>query len=133
MKLKNKYLSGKSKVNEPDFLENKIRHPVFCFRYLHKDYHIDKCETDEKISLLERIVKLSGLTWQEIEYSSRHTFGSEKIHRDAIKQDLPNEITDDVPFFLALRFCGKKPFVGFRNKFIFHVLYIDRDFTLYKH
>lgn len=124
---------SKSNVKERDTWENNFNHPVFCFRYLHRNCHINKCESNEKIDLLERIVKLSGLSWQEIETTGRHGFGSEKISRESIKQDLPNDITEDVSHFLALRFSGKKAFVGFRNKFVFHILYIDRDFTLYHH
>jgi len=114
-------------------LEDAIKHPVFCFKYLHKNYHIDKCDVNEKVSFLSTIVKLSTITWQDIEFSGRHGAGSEKIPRNAINIELPKEISDDVPFFLALRFCGMKPFVGYRNRFIFHVLYIDRDLSLYKH
>ena len=76
---------------------------------------------------------LSKKTWQEIEYSGRHSSGSEKISRDEINLELPEDISDDVSFFLAIRFFDMKPFVGFRNRFIFHVLYIDRDFSLYRH
>ena len=123
---------SKSNVREQKW-EDRIKYPAFCFRFLHKDYHVDKCNADEKICLLERIVKLSNISWQEIEYTGRHAFGSEKIDRNAVKKELPNEITEDVPFFIALRFDGNKAFVGFRNKFVFHVLYVDRDFTLYNH
>jgi hypothetical protein len=131
MKSGNKSFS-KSKIQEQKW-ENKIKHPVFCFKYLHKDFHVDKCNADEKICLLEQIIKLSNLSWQEIEYSGRHGLGTEKIDKNSIRKDLPKDITEDVSYFLALRFGGKKAFVGFRNKFIFHILYIDRDFTLYKH
>jgi len=112
--------------------EDEIEHPVFCFRHLHKDYHIDKCETVDKVRFLERIVKLCNLTWQEIKLADKHGFGTEKIPKKNIKQQLPKEVTEDVPL-LALRYNGKKPFVGFKNRFVFHVLFIDRNLTLYKH
>ena len=123
----------KPNIKEKRQLEDRINYPVFCFRYLHKNYHIDKCDANEKLCFLEKIVSLSSRTWHEIEFTGRHASVSEKISRDAIKLELPEEISEEVTFFLALRFCGKKLFVGFRNKFIFHILYIDRDFTLYKH
>ena len=127
-----KIVTKKSSAKDKRQLED-IKHPVFCFRYLHKNFHVDKCEDDEKIQLLKRIVKLCSMTWQEIEYSDRHAFGSEKINLNAINLDLPDEIAGKVPFYLALRFDGKKPFVGFRDRFVFHVLYIDPKFNLYKH
>jgi len=133
MKLNSKRLGGLSRIKEKEILDDKINYPIFCFKYIHKSYHINSCENEDKIRFLERIITLSGMTWQELEYSPKHGMGTEKIQRSAIKQDLPKEITDDVTHFLAFRFSGKKPFVGFRERFIFHILYIDRDFTLYNH
>ena len=133
MKPKRRRIGSTSRIKENEILDDKINYPVFCFKYLHRNYNIDKCENDDKIKFIEQIIKLSGLTWQDIEYSQRHGLGSEKIQRSAIKLDLPKEITDDVVHFLAFRFNGKKPFVGFRDRFIFHVLYIDSDYTLYDH
>jgi hypothetical protein len=133
MKLKKRNLAVSSKIREPKAIEDRIKHPVFCFKYLHRNYHIDACTDDEKICLLNKIVKLSGITWQDIEQTGRHGLGSEKISRDSIGLMLHEDITDDVNFFIAMRFCGKKPFVGFRNKFVFHILFIDRNFSLYEH
>lgn len=133
MKPKGRRIGSTSRIKENEILDDKINYPVFCFKYLHRNYNIDKCENDDKIKFIEQIIKLSGLTWQDIEYSPRHGMGTEKIQRSAIKLDLPKEITDDVVHFLAFRFNGRKPFVGFRDRFIFHVLYIDSDYTLYDH
>ena len=52
-----KIVAKKSSAKDKRQLED-IKHPVFCFRYLHKNYHIDQCEDNEKLQLLERIVKL---------------------------------------------------------------------------
>ena len=74
-------------------------------------------------------------TWRVLQHSDRHGSGCEKIRLNSLKSELPVSISsmEDVNFLLAFRFDGLKPFVGHRNRFIFHVLYIDRDFTLYKH
>lgn len=82
---------------------------------------------------MEKLVKLSQLSWIDIQNSPRHGLGTEKIAINAIKPNCPEFITEDVSFLLALRFDGKKPILGHRNKFIFHVLFIDRDFTVYNH
>ncbi|MDR1918140.1 MAG: hypothetical protein LBQ65_00660 [Tannerellaceae bacterium] len=110
-----------------------IDYPVFCFKHLQRDYHLNKCTADEKKCLIEQIVLLSQKTWDEIQLSPRHGSGSEKIDIKSIKAPLPMSFTEDVKHLLALRFDGKKAFVGFRHKFIFHIFYIDRDFTLYNH
>lgn len=108
-------------------------YPIFCFKYLHSDYNLDKCDDAEKIDFLERITKLSTLTWIEIQKAPRHGFGSEKITIDSIRPSLPPFVTPDVDFLLSLRFSGMKPMVGHRNKFIFHVLYLDTKYEVYKH
>ena len=107
-------------------------YPIFCLRFLHKDYHIDKCEKDQKVCLLDQMHKLSTTNWQMLSQSHKHGMGFEKIALDNIKPSMPSHITPDVTMY-AFRFDGKKPFVGYRNSFIFHILYIDRDFTVYNH
>jgi len=125
----------KGKLIKPlALLNEKITYPVFCFRYLHKDYHLNKCTDDEKRKLIEQIVTLSALTWEELQLAPKNGLGSEKISPQSIKASIPaNYFSEEVNMLLAFRFDGKKPFVGFRNGFIFHVFYIDRDFSLYKH
>lgn len=110
----------------------QVEHPVFCLRYLDGDYGLEQCEADEKCSLVERFHKLSQLNWQQIISSQRHGLGSETIKRTSIKRPLPKHLTQDVTL-IALRFQGNKPMVGYRNGSIFHVLWIDRAFTLYDH
>lgn len=135
MGIKNRKPSQGSKVKvKQDVVEiKKIDYPVFCFRHLHKDYNLDHCTNDEKRSLIEQIAKISLLDWGTIQLSNRHGIGTEKISTSSIKANIPYELTEDVEYLLAFRFDGMKPFIGHRDKFIFHVLFIDRDFTLYKH
>jgi hypothetical protein len=58
--------------------------------------------------------------------------GCEKIARDAIRRPIPPGVTEDVTF-LAFRFHGMKPMVGYRVNEMFHIIWFDRDFTLYDH
>lgn len=116
-----------------DKWERSFDYPVFCFKHLHRDFHLDLCDSDDRIAILNKIVLLSTLRWQEIQTSGRHGLGSEKIAVGSIKASRPAFLTPDVDFLLALRFNGRKPMVGHRNKFIFHILYFDRNFTLYDH
>ena len=75
---------------------------------------------------------MSQLTWNEIRSAHRHGLGGEKIDRTAIKRPIPSHVTEDVTF-LAYRFSGMKPMVGYRLKEMFHIIWLDRDFTLYDH
>jgi len=59
--------------------------------------------------------------------------GYEKIFRTALKTSIPISVTDDVDF-IAFRFCGKAPMVGFRgDDGTFFVVWFDRQFKVYDH
>ena len=73
------------------------------------------------------------MTWQQIFSADKHGLGAEKIFRKSIKVSIPKHITEDVDYFIALRFCGKAPMVGYRIKDIFRLIWLDRDLTLYNH
>lgn len=120
------------KPTEDLFSRSIFNYPVFCFKHLNKDYHLDDCTKIEKISLIEQICKLSSMTWEQIRLSPKHGLGTEKIAQDSIRASKPVHVTPDVTFY-ALRFDGKKPMVGYKSDFIFHIVYLDRSFKLYKH
>jgi hypothetical protein len=109
------------------------KYPVFCFRHLHKDYHIDQCNEKEKKQFMDQIIQISSTSWEKIQLAPKHGIGSEKINIKAIKSTIPTTFTIDVEHLLAFRFDGMKSFVGYRERFIFHIFFIDRDFTLYSH
>lgn len=106
--------------------------PVFSLEYLGGNYCLSKCELAEKAAFAERLHKLSQLTWAEIQRAHRHGLGCETITRDSIKASPPPAVTDDVRF-LAFRFNGMAPMVGYRDGRIFFVIWLDRDFSLYDH
>jgi hypothetical protein len=106
--------------------------PVFSLRYLEGEYCITKCEKDDQAAFALKLLRLSKLTWSQIQSQDRHKLGYEKIARDAIKEPIPKFITEDVNF-IAFRFSGMKPMVGYRDGAIFYVIWLDRNFTLYDH
>ena len=106
--------------------------PVFCLRHLVDGWRISDCERDDQAAFALTAERLSRLSWQEIKNAHRHGVGTEKISRDALKAPVPMSITEDVQF-LALRFSGKKPMVGFRSNQIFHIVWFDPRFELYDH
>jgi len=120
------------KLTEDTVPDLHFEHPIFCLKYLrHKKYSLKECTNKGKIALIDRLHKLSQMTWTEIQISSRHNWGTEKISRNSLPPP-PAGITPDVTF-LALRYHDKKRMVGFRNRFIFHIVWIDVDYTLYDH
>jgi hypothetical protein len=110
----------------------QFSHPVFCFRFLVENYGLDQCDKNEKSALIVKLHSLSQRTWQDIKFSGRHDGGSEKINRCSFKATIPDSVPKDVDLY-ALRFSGKKPIIGFKSDFIFHILFIDNKFNVYKH
>ena len=107
-------------------------HPAFGLTHLRGDYCVTRCKDEEKLALIDRLYKLSQLTWIQIKCSDRHTYGCEVIPRNQIRPLVPAIITDDVDI-LALRFYKLAPMVGFRDREIFHIVWLDREFKLYDH
>lgn len=106
--------------------------PIFSLRYLQKGYCVDCCERDEKAALADKLFRLSSLSWSEIRHLPRHGLGYEKIARSSLKAGIPAHITEDADF-IAFRFCGKAPMVGYKLGGTFYIVWLDRAFTLYDH
>ena len=104
------------------FSLEKVQVGTYCF---------SKLETEEKAAFSDSIFKRKSLSWLDIIQSPKHGLGSEKIPKDKIKAPIPKFITEEEDFFLVLRFHGKMPMIGYREKNIFFVLWFDRTHTLY--
>ncbi|MNB99097.1 hypothetical protein D3C75_463630 [compost metagenome] len=114
-------------VENPD-----LKPPIFSFEYLQRGYCVTDCSNEERGNVLGKLHTLSGLTWQQLRQAPRHGLGYEIIKRPAINVAIPPVATEDVNL-IAFRALGKAPMVGFRSGRIFHVLWVDRAFTLYDH
>ncbi len=122
------------KLHEVGNRSSQLEKPLFSFEFLNHDarYGLSKCSSDEKSRFIEKIVQLSQLTWAEIQSSGRHQVGFEKIPAKQIRAKLHPE-ADARRDYLSFRCIGKAPMVGYRVGRVFYILWIDRDFTLYKH
>ena len=105
---------------------------MFCLAHLHRDYCVTCCDRADQAAFALALRERSQLTWQQLRHAPRHGLGSEKIARDSIRATIP-EIAKGVDHFLAFRFSGLKPMVGLRRGTVFHIFWLDRDFTLYDH
>lgn len=110
-----------------------INYPIFCFRHLHPLYDIEQCPTDDRLALLNRLTLLSRQSWQELQLAPRHGIGCEKIARTSIRPGIPQSIPEHIDFFLAFRYNGRKAVIGWRDTFVFHLLFVDRNFSVYTH
>lgn len=116
----------------PEKLSVDAMTPWFCFANLRPSHCISQCTRDERSALAETLRKLSSLTWRELRAAPRHGLGYEKIGRSSFQAPIPPAITEDVEL-LAFRFNGKAPIVGYRLDRVFHVVWVDRAFDVYKH
>jgi len=107
--------------------------PIFCLCHIDKDYCISKCTKEEKVAFVNKLHTLSQLPWSQLKISHSHGLGYEKINRDSIKSNIPQFIKGDISYFIAFRFHGNAPMVGHKNGRIFHIIWLDRNFTLYRH
>jgi len=106
--------------------------PIFCLRHLQDPFCVTSCQQDEQAAFAVTLRRLSEMTWAQIRNAPRHGLGTEKIDRSALRAPIPGGITEDV-VFLAIRFNGKAPMVGYRSGQTFHIVWLDRAFTLYPH
>lgn len=102
-------------------------------RLVRGKYCFSSLENQDKQQFAESIFKRKNLTWEEVISSPKHGLGTEKISVNSISETKPQFVTDDVNNYLALRYFGKKPMVGIRQKNVFYVLWFDYDFSLYNH
>lgn len=107
--------------------------PIFSFHYLDKKYCISKCNKNEKAAFADTMRKLSELTWTRIASEPKHGLGYEKIPKGILKGKVPKNISPDVMKFVVFRFHTQAAMVGYRDNNIFHVIWFDRNFTLYDH
>lgn len=129
--------------NQPGVLKNILEsgavstnqlNPLFSFQYLDSNYNVSNCEKHDKAELSNQLQVLGSKKWQDLQQAPKHGLGCEKIERNSIQKTIPPHLKDDAAVnFLSFRFSGKKPMVGYRVDQTFHVIWIDRDFTVYNH
>jgi len=124
--------SERNKIKKPSSTEIKIDYPIFCFKHLQIDF-----KGDHKFyyEFIERLKKLSQLSWDKINTTQKHGFGTEKMPVGNIKPDLPKFITPDVKDLLVFRANGdNRPFLGLRKNNVFHIIFLEERFDdVYNH
>lgn len=123
---------GLVKSQEPVNYDNNS--PIFSLEKLQSGkYCLSSLDQENKAKFADAIFRRKSLTWNQIKQQDRHGLGTEKIPKTQIKAPIPQFITDDFEFFLAFRYHGLNPMVGYRQRDVFFVIWFDHDFTLYNH
>lgn len=108
--------------------------PIFSFEFMKSGsgYSVTCCDATHRAALAAQLFLLSQKTWLEIQQAPRHGQGAEKIPRSSIKAPIDRRVTEEVRF-LALRYYGRHPMVGFRDGRTFNIMYIDHTMDVYPH
>lgn len=125
----------KTRDSQAQDIDHEKEPPCFSLKYLCRKYCLSKCPNTEKVRFIDTLHRLSQKPWGELRNAPRHGCGFEKIDRKAINAGIPGHLSEDIDL-LAFRYHGKHPMVGYRDpdyRSLFHVLWIDRDMTLYDH
>jgi len=122
----------KNKIKVPSKNDSPLDYPIFCFRHLqtipgedHKFYS----------DFVVRLKKISELSWNQVNVSSRHSFGTEKISVTQIKPQFPRFVTPEITHLTVFRANGdNRPFLGLRNGIVFHIIFLEEKFgDIYDH
>lgn len=125
--------SGKSANIEPP-PNYDLMPPVFSLeKIVSSDYCFSVLTKEHKLAFAESMFKRRTLTWRQLKSLDKHGLGYEKIPSGIIRTSIPASISSDLENFLAFRYHGRCPMIGFRDKNVFFVLWFDHDFSVYNH
>lgn len=123
-----------SLVKSVDPINYDSNPPIFSLEKLQPGkYCLSALDQENRAMFADSIFRRRNLTWNEIKRADRHGLGTEKIAKGSINAPTPKFITEEVDSYIAFRYHGLRPMVGYRLRDIFYVLWFDSDFTLYKH
>ena len=133
-------MSRKFQLKKPTAASVKVEiqqdNIVFGFSEIRPFSYID-CRNDSGffISFIERLKKLSSLTWKVIGTSGRHSFGLEKIETKYLTPGAKTHVPNGMESLLVFRATGDNhAFLGYRDGNTFQIVFIEHDFgDVYKH
>lgn len=109
---------------------------VFGFAELRPISYING-EKDGKffIQYLERLKKLSGIDWNTVNISSRHSFGLEKMPIKSLSSSAQSLAPAGMDSLIVFRATGDNhAFLGYREGNVFQVIFIEYQFgDIYSH
>ena len=79
---------------------------------------------------MDALWQRSRMTWTEITVAPHKGLELEKIPQSALKKAIPASVTPDVNF-IALRFGDAARIVGYRDRSILHIIWVDRAHEVY--
>lgn len=132
--LKNSGLTKRSrrfKVEE-QLIDHDSSKPVFSFKFMNYcgKCCISKRHNEDKSGILNRLLRLSQLTWRQIASEPRKGLGFEVLPQHEFRHGFPDVVTSEVNI-LVFRYSDAGRMAGFRIKDIYHIVMVGDD--LYPH
>jgi hypothetical protein len=112
----------------------EIDYPVFCFKYLESTSIKGSRDSAFFTNFLQRLQRLSCLSWNEIDRQPMHGYGTEEI---PVEQLIPRPCfiikgREKLTVFRAN--TDNRVFLGFREGAVFNIVYIETRFgDIYDH
>lgn len=112
--------------------DSDMRPPQFCFEFMESNFCISQQEKQIRSKFAERLRQLSQSSWQKLRQLPRK-HGYETIPDKQIAVGIPKCRTPDTPI-ISVRCGDKARLIGYRNKRVFHILWVDASpFKVYSH
>jgi hypothetical protein len=107
--------------------------PVFSLLHIDDVFGLGKCQPDDLRRLLEKMAELGEVTWSHLKQAPRHGIGMELIPVARLCRPRPSCLPPHVDRLIAFRFHGKASMLGFRDRNVFYICFLDPKFELYRH
>lgn len=119
----------KRKVNLGSPQEKELKRELVRFDFSDlQSISYSKASKDCKffISFLDRLKKLSSLSWNDVYTTQKHSFGTEYIKVKHLTQQAQNKVSPDIEKLLVFRASGdNRAFLGIRQNNIFKIFFIE--------
>ena len=107
-------------------------YPCLSLRHLQNGYGVEELSPSQKAEFLLKWAKRSMFTWKDLTSHGKHGLGSEQLPSHKIKRKPPEELAQDK--YMVLRHEGNYPFVGYKIRDTFYVLWIEANYgDVYDH
>lgn len=119
-------------ISVPEIPDYEMSKPAFSFhniKYGQKGC-LSKCETRDKASVTDLLLKISQFTWKEIHSKPREHCGYEKIGVEQFKISLPPTVTKETKL-LVFRFSQAGRIVGYKIQDILHIVAVSPKHDMY--
>lgn len=109
------------------------RVPQWDFSGLHAEWGIKALDASHRAALASQLEMWSQLTWGQVIQAPKQGLGSEKLAFSAIRSSWHQHGTPPPEDVLVLRFGSDGRAVGLRHERVFHLLWVDHRYRLYRH